>query len=557
MRDGEPISRALEAALDSGDAGALALAEGQMKHALEAAAAAFDRPAVSALCRELIGLVRRSDTPFPEGTARAVLRTLRARRYFDLMQRVGDELIQAGQRAPQVRRQYAQALLDGGIITGALETLQALVADTAADPAEHAEARGLIGRAWKQLYVNAAGAPTRRRGEQLGRAFHAYHEVYREAPDRHLWHGINAVALLARARRDGVAVPGAPDDRALAREILGRLDAWRESDRLGMWDYATAVEACVALDRTPEALRWLVAYVRHPGADAFELASTHRQLIEVWQLDVAREPGASLLPVLRAELLRREGGEVEVAPDQLRPGAPALERILGTDSPVPLRWYLNGLDRCQAVTRVETVSEEPVGTGFFMPGRALHPSLGDELLLLTNAHVIGGDPPAANALRADEAVINLEVRGALAGAPERRRVAAVVFSSPPEALDVTVVRLDEPVTGILPYPVARALPRADGKQRVYIIGHPAGRTLSLSLNDNLFLDREDPRLHYRTPTEGGSSGSPVFNQQWELIGIHHAGGAAMRRLNGQAGTYAANEGIWIGAIARALAGHLG
>jgi V8-like Glu-specific endopeptidase len=63
-----------------------------------------------------------------------------------------------------------------------------------------------------------------------------------------------------------------------------------------------------------------------------------------------------------------------------------------------------------------------------------------------------------------------------------------------------------------------------------------------------------PRLHYRAPTEGGSSGSPIFNIQWKLIGVHHAGDRAMARLNGQPGTYEANEGIWIQAIRESLAG---
>ena len=93
----------------------------------------------------------------------------------------------------------------------------------------------------------------------------------------------------------------------------------------------------------------------------------------------------------------------------------------------------------------------------------------------------------------------------------------------------------------------------DGVQKVYVIGHPKGGGLSISLNDNLFLDCDDCLLHYRAPTEGGSSGSPVFNQQWDLIGLHHAGGTAMRRLRGQEGTYAANEGIWIQRIIKELA----
>jgi V8-like Glu-specific endopeptidase len=89
--------------------------------------------------------------------------------------------------------------------------------------------------------------------------------------------------------------------------------------------------------------------------------------------------------------------------------------------------------------------------------------------------------------------------------------------------------------------------------RVYVIGHPRGGTLSISLQDNLLLDHESPRIHYRTPTEGGSSGGPVFNRQWDLIGLHHAGSAKMQMLNKKQGTYAANEGISIQAIIQAIA----
>jgi V8-like Glu-specific endopeptidase len=103
--------------------------------------------------------------------------------------------------------------------------------------------------------------------------------------------------------------------------------------------------------------------------------------------------------------------------------------------------------------------------------------------------------------------------------------------------------------------------------RVYIIGHPGGRDLAFSFQDNELLDHEGPpagrpqipdvwRLHYRAPTEGGSSGSPVFNGRlWEVIALHHKGGKmGMPKLNGKDGTYAANEGLSIRSIAAASKG---
>src|SRR5262245_32945094 len=104
-----------------------------------------------------------------------------------------------------------------------------------------------------------------------------------------------------------------------------------------------------------------------------------------------------------------------------------------------------------------------------------------------------------------------------------------------------------------PYPVMKDPPALNEKARVCIIGHPGRAGLSLSLQDNLLLDYDEQRMHYRTPTENGSSGSPVFNKQWKVVGLHHKGDSRMPKLNGKPGAYEANEGIRISAIIEALA----
>ena len=122
--------------------------------------------------------------------------------------------------------------------------------------------------------------------------------------------------------------------------------------------------------------------------------------------------------------------------------------------------------------------------------------------------------------------------------------------SGPEELDTAVLELDTLIDGVTKSDacsIAEHLPTAANKDRIYIIGHPAGRTLSYSLQDNLLLGCKPPKLHYRTPTEPGSSGSPLFDASWRLIGIHHAGDKNMPRLDGK-GTYSANEGISIHAV---------
>ena len=236
----------------------------------------------------------------------------------------------------------------------------------------------------------------------------------------------------------------------------------------------------------------------------------------------------------------------------------ALERVFDADGLVSLDTYAKGLRRARTVARIGL---EPrgrcLGTGILVWGRDLADRFGDQWLLLTNAHVIGTRAEYASAVAPDDAVVGFEaLPPGPGGTIATYGVRAVLWESGPGDLDAAVVELDGRVDGLGAddrCEVATSLPRNDQQGRVYIIGHPGGAGLSYSIQDNLLLDYDGPRLHYRAPTGGGSSGSPIYDAQWKLIGLHHAGWHEMPRLRGQPGTYEANEGIWIQAIRQALA----
>jgi trypsin-like peptidase/tetratricopeptide repeat protein len=512
---------------------------------LQVAVSSYDEPTAARTCDEITKQARREDRPFPFDEAKRALDLLRGVRMFALMERLADTFILSGQNQPRIRRQYAQALLDQGRLSSAVSVLERLIADTArAKSYEHAEARGLLGRTYKQMYLDGHSQSRRQGRRILEQAVRCYYDVYRQAPSDRLWHGVNAAALLQRAERDDIRLKGFPKPAVLAEDVLKRVKAVDAKGKADHWAFATALEAAVGLGLEAEAKAWLQRYLTYEGITAFQLSSARRQLMELWQLVPDRGLGADILPVLETRLLACPGCQVDL---QAAAVGLKLEKVLGDTTYVNIHWYRRGLERCARVARVETElnPDEGFGTAFLVRGHDLKDSLGSRAFLMTNFHVVNRNG-AGGALRPGQARVSFKANG---GDGRQWRVKDVYQESPPEQLDCSLLELEDGVDdSAAAYPLAPALPVLDDGPRVYIIGHPKGGTLSFSLNDNQLLDYDDRLLHYRAPTEGGSSGSPVFNQDWELVGLHHGGGRDLPRLHSKDGRYAANEGIYIDAI---------
>lgn len=535
---------------------------------LKTALSLFDKKAVVELCGQLVDYLQASDIAVPAKSLENILQQLRSKRMFALMQRVADCCIQTGRQTYRIRRQYAQSLIDQEIFTGALSVLNELKYDTENDgsataAAENMEAMGLIGRVYKQLYVNANRPDNPRFVILLKEALQHYQAVYSLSPQDALWHGINLVALLKRAERDNIKIKEFPDAAKLAKEILDYINSKKKAEK---WDIPTALEACIARNRSEDALDWTTKYIQSNRRDAFELGSTLRQMQEVWQLNEKKGIGKQVLPLLQAALLKCEGGTSIVVntenfgKQQLIDKAYAknLEKVFGDDSFKTFEWYMKGKDRCMPVARIGKDKTKGHGTGFLLKGELLHEKLKGEMVLLTNAHVVSTRPEenAQGSLLPEEAVVIFET----IDSKTELRIKKIFWSSPIKKLDTSILLFDDAAKkkvkefakSMTPFSIAKTLPSADGAQRVYIIGHPAGGTLQLSLQDNVLLAHKDPLLHYRTPTVGGSSGSPVFNDNWDLIAIHHAGSPVMKKLDRSGGVYEANEGISIQRIIKEM-----
>ena len=53
-----------------------------------------------------------------------------------------------------------------------------------------------------------------------------------------------------------------------------------------------------------------------------------------------------------------------------------------------------------------------------------------------------------------------------------------------------------------------------------IIQHPSGHPKRVALRNNLLTDADATTIRYFTDTLTGSSGSPVFSDEWKVIGLH-------------------------------------
>ncbi|MBI5116884.1 DNA/RNA non-specific endonuclease [Candidatus Poribacteria bacterium] len=219
----------------------------------------------------------------------------------------------------------------------------------------------------------------------------------------------------------------------------------------------------------------------------------------------------------------------------------ALERIMGASDLFPISYLEAGLNAGKPVCRIEVRDNIGRvlghGTGFLV----------SPVLLLTNHHVLEDEAVARFSL----AQFNYETDLQLMPRPIKSfRLDPDRLFINDKALDFALVAVDE-TSGdgvkLSEFGFLRLLSDS-GKallgEYVSIIQHASGAPKAVAIRENRVIDTFENFVHYATDTEPGASGSPVFNDGWDVVALHHAG---VPDPNDSA-KYVANEGIRISSI---------
>lgn len=493
---------------------------------------------------------------------------VRSGRHFEALKTLTDALNGMGHPDPRIRLLLAQGLIDTNAASTAIDILKRIKTD-AGDTQTQIETSGLKGRAFKDLFLRMSKKANHRGSDLLNLAIGHYGDAFGKSGETDFWVGENLLALLRRAKADAIHVASDMDMDTIAAKITAVIEVTPEEKR-SYWHWATLTVVAVSRGDWDAASSHLGAAFRSKeGVDAFALAGTLRQLEEWWDITRPGHAGAGLIAALQAQLLQTSGGDLRLTGTQMQSvrAVPedSFEKIFGAKGPVTRRWMLRFLDAGASVGQITDAMGKGVGTCFIVEGAKFHESLAGERLILTNDHVVSPHPEHYSSnppLRINKTLVKFEVFSQSNGLCE---IAAkeIIWSSGAQDHDACLIRLADEIPqdlnalSMVPY-VPIVDPTAE--ESIYIIGHPGGRSLSYSMQNNELLDHncKTPlgdvmpcQIHYVTPTEPGSSGSPALNADLDVIGLHHAGGQAMRKLDGTDATYPANEAIWIESICRA------
>lgn len=205
-----------------------------------------------------------------------------------------------------------------------------------------------------------------------------------------------------------------------------------------------------------------------------------------------------------------------------RPSPTELERIVGSNDLVDEFYFdralLAAMPVCRVIIRNSSGHVRGYATGFMISPR----------LMITNEHVFGSPDEAAPSLA------EFNYRLDVAGNPEpsyRFRLRPDLYFFNNERLDFALVSVEpqslDGAVALSAFGYQRLIAetgKAMVKEWMTIIQHPGAAPKQFAIRENQCIDDHDPDvLWYMSDTAPGSSGSPVLNDSFQVVALHHSG----------------------------------
>lgn len=185
---------------------------------------------------------------------------------------------------------------------------------------------------------------------------------------------------------------------------------------------------------------------------------------------------------------------------------------------VGMDFFIQGIVASASIGRIDTDSGIPYGTGFLVAPD----------IIMTNKHVIRDIDDAKQKNIGFEVYDKSSFRSEFFYCrfdPER-------FSFFRDDFDVAIIAIEQTdeTRRILPqlgyHPVVRQTGKINLGEAINIVQYPEQLAKSVVVHNSTLIHLQDGGpddryLWYTSDTRPGSSGSPVFNRNWEMVGLHH------------------------------------
>ncbi len=307
---------------------------------------------------------------------------------------------------------------------------------------------------------------------------------------------------------------------AATRELLRSLTAMRRSDPIT--DDTDIEDLLVAVQGQMRRVRSLnedKAASRIDPRDARESEArlSYDILRTAEEISARREKAHASGPGPR--LTVTAPGDVRAAIEQMRP-----ERSFGRQNLKAIGWLRRGLEISTAVCRIVVEADDQhvfYGTGFVVPGG----------WMMTAAHLFtdDGKPSPVQRDLIKRTYVQFGYDDELNDLPRdvvqyRLDADSVAVPANP-ALDCLLVRIqDDPINGTVQAGNWGKTDITDARVRpqefVPIIQHANGGAKQIAITGNEVITNKGDQIWYTTDTESGSSGAPVFNEDWRVVAIH-------------------------------------